>query len=60
MIKMSLIYVDINFENNVFNHVRPKIVFAHCIMTLLVLTGTDEKRERCIFPILPANVPHGL
>ena len=33
-----------------------KSVFTQLIMTLNVLTVTDENDEQCIFPILPVSV----
>ena len=41
----------LEFQSNVFDDVRSKFVSAHCIVTLNVLTVTDEIHKRCIFPI---------
>ena len=45
------------FQSNVFDDVRNKLVSAHCPVTSNVLTVTDENHKRCVFPILPVNVP---
>ena len=44
------------FQSNVFEDVRNKLISAHCTVTSNVLTVTDENHKRCIFPILPVNV----
>ena len=49
--------LKLNFEKDDFDDVRNKLVSAHCTVTSNVLTVTDENHKRCIFPILPVNVP---
>ena len=41
----------LEFQSNVFDDVHSKFVSAHCIVTLNVLTVTDEIHKRSIFPI---------
>ena len=47
----------LELQSNVFDDVRNKFVYAHWIVTSNVLTVTDENHKRCLFPILPVNVP---
>ena len=49
--------LKLSFQSNVFDDVRNKLVSAHCPVTVNVLTMTDENHKRCIFRILPVNVP---
>ena len=49
--------LKINLKTNVFDDVRNKFVSAHCILTLDVLTVTEENHKRCIFLISPVNEP---
>ena len=43
----------LEFQSNVFDDVRNRFVSAHCIVTSIVLTVTDENHKLCLFPILP-------
>ena len=45
------------FQSNVFDDVRNKVVSVHFTVTSNVMTVTDENHKRCIFPFLPVNVP---
>ena len=45
------------FQSNIFDDVRNKLVSAHCTVTSNVLTVIDENYKLCIFLILPVNVP---
>ena len=45
------------FQSCIFDDLCNKLVSAHCTVTSHVLTVTDENHKRCIFPILPVNVP---
>ena len=47
---------EIEFQSNVFDDIRNKLISAHCTVMLNVLTVTDDNHKQCIFPILSVNV----
>ena len=51
--------LKLEFQYNVFENVPDKVISAHCIVTLNILTVMDENHKQCtcIFSILPINVP---
>ena len=53
--------LKLEFQYNVFENVPDKVISAHCIVTLnilTVITVMDENHKQCtrIFSILPINV----
>ena len=51
--------LNLQFQSDGFDDVRNtwRVVLYQCIVTLNALTVTNENHKRCIFPILPVNVP---